>query len=329
MTDEPTNRRGLLKALLRTAGEALSEYTDAVNATTAPFEEAAAAMRREEEAPPPPPELEQVTPATRCLTVDELLALAAEEGLGGRGDALRALARATTLLTPTLGVGGDRSFVGRPADAVRADGTLVAVAEIELADPALEGGELAGAGRLVAMIVAPHGAPLPRCGRAHVRVEPETTVTEGAPGRAVHLSTALVLPRVWAAPVQALALDETEQAAYVRLRERVAEAQGVTVEDGDAEGVARHHALGYPTETSGAMPLACELAARGLDPDAPAADAPPDAAAAAERWRLLLQITQDERSGVTLGRGAGRLFFWIAADRLARRDFSEVWVLAR
>src|SRR5690349_6370754 len=241
MTDEPTNRRGLLKALLRTAGEALSEYTDAVSATTAPFEEAAAAMTRDEAAPPPPPELEQVAPATGSLTAGEFLELAAEEELGPRGDALLGLARATTLLTPTLGVGGDRSFVGRPTNVVRADGTLVAVAEIDLADPALVGGELAGAGRLVAMIAAPRGAPLPRCGRAHVRVERETTVPEGAtPGRAVHLSTVLALPRVWAAPVQALHLDETEQAAYVRLRERLADAQGTTVEDADAAGVAHH-----------------------------------------------------------------------------------------
>ena len=325
---EPTNRRGLLRALLQTAGEALGEFTDAVNAGTAPFEQAAAEQARAEAADEPPPELTQMAPVERSLTVADLLDLAAEEGLAGRADALRALARPSTLLVPSLGVGPDRPWIGRPPETARADGTLAAVAEIDLADPALAGGELAGAGRLVVMIPVPRGARIPPCSRAHVRVEPET-LAEGAPGRSVHLSTELTLPRVWAAPVQALELDDAEHAAYVRLRQRVAELQGVPVEDGDADGVARHHLLGYPTETSGTMPLACELASRGLHPDTPPTDVPEDAAAASERWRLLLQITQDERSGVPLGPGVARLFFWIAQDRLERQDFSEVWAIAR
>jgi uncharacterized protein YwqG len=77
------------------------------------------------------------------------------------------------------------------------------------------------------------------------------------------------------------------------------------------------------------MPVACELASRGVDPDTMASDIPPDAVAAAERWQLLLQLTQDVGSGVTLGGGVARLFLWIDRDRLARRDFSEVWAIAR
>jgi uncharacterized protein YwqG len=77
------------------------------------------------------------------------------------------------------------------------------------------------------------------------------------------------------------------------------------------------------------MPLACELASRGLDPDTPATDVPQDAVAASERWRLLLQVTEDRGSGVTLAPGVARLFFWIAEDRLERGDFSEVWAIAR
>jgi len=103
----------------------------------------------------------------------------------------------------------------------------------------------------------------------------------------------------------------------------------VPVEDGDAEGVARHHLLGYPTETSGSMPLECELASRDLDLDTPPHKVPPEVVAASERWRLLLQLTQDEPGGVVLGAGPERLFFWIAQDGLERGDFSEVWAIAR
>jgi Domain of unknown function (DUF1963) len=312
---------------MRSAGESFGkDLVDAVQAVQAPFEQVASEQAAEAALPPPP--LTQTAPVTGLLTMEELLELAAEEGLSDRREALRGLARSSTLLTSTFGTAADRTRIGRPAETARADGTLAAVADIDLADPALADGELSAGGRLLVLIAVPRGAPIPRFSRAHVRVEPEV-VTDWAPGLAVQLSTALTLPRVWSAPVQALELDDAEQAAYVRLRERAAERQGVTAEDGDAEGIARHHLLGYPTETTGTMPVACELASRGLDPDAAASDIPPDAVSASERWRLLLQLTQDEGSGVTLGAGVARLFLWIDRDRLERRDFSEVWAIAR
>ena len=156
-----------------------------------------------------------------------------------------------------------------------------------------------------------------------------TGLAGGAGGLPVALSTELTLPRVWAGAVQALGLDETEHEGYVRLREKVAELQGVTAEDGGAEGVARHHLLGYPTETTGTMPIACEYASRGLDTSTPPSEIPDDLVPAADRWRLLLQLTQDVRSGVTLGPGVARLYFWIAEDALERHDFSEVWAIGR
>jgi hypothetical protein len=327
---EPTNRRGLLRALMKSAGQALGEYTDAVNAGTAPFEKAAAEQAAAEAAAAaaPPPPLTQMAHVERTLTVAELDDLIAEEGLAQRRDALRALARPATRLTPSFGSSPNRSWIGRPADAQPADGTVAPVADIDLADPALAGGPLSGAGRLVVLIAVPEQAPIPRCSRAQVRVEPDPD-PERPRGRSVHLSTELTLPRVWSAPVQALGLGDAEHAAYVRLRERAAELQGVTADDGHAEGVAKHHLLGYPTETSGTMPFASELAARGLDPDTSPSDTPEDVAAASERWRLLLQVTQDEGSGVTLGPAVTRLYFWIDRERLERHDFSEVWAIAR
>jgi uncharacterized protein DUF1963 len=319
VADEPTNRRGLLKALVRSAGQALGEFTDAVNAG----QEAAERAAPPPEPPAPPPELSQMVAVSRTLTMAELDDLIAEEGLAERRDALRDLVRPATRLTSTLGAGPNR--IGRPIDSPPVDG-VAPVAEIDLADPALADGPLARAGRLRVAIEVPPDAPPAPCGRARVSIEPEPS---DAPGRSVHLSTELTLPRVWAARVQALALDDAEQAAYGRLRERVAELQGVTVEDGDAEGVARHHVLGYPTETSGTMPLTCELASRGLDPDMPPDEIPEDVIDDAERWRLLLQITQDLRSAIALGSGVERLYLWMAADGLERQDFQEVWAIAR
>ena len=257
-----------------------------------------------------------------------MLDLAAEEGLGHRADALRGLARAGTRLTPAAGDDPARSWIGRAAATAHTDGTVAAVADIDLADPALAGGPLPGSGRLIVHVIVPRRAPIGPCSRAQVRVEPDDA-SERLEARPVELSTEIMLPRVWAAPVTALMFVETEQTAYIRLRERVAELQGVPVEDGDAEGVARHHLLGYPTETSGSMPLECELASRGLDLDTPLHKVPQPVVAASERWRLLLQLTQDEDGGVVLGAGTERLFLWIAQDGLDRQDLSEVWALAR
>jgi len=327
---EPTNRRGFLRAFVRSAGEAIVEATGAVKAEldepVEPAEPVEGGAAPSAAAPPPP--LTQASPVERSLTVEDVLDLATEEGLADRADALRGLARAGTRLTPAAGDGPARSWIGRPEATAHADGTVAVVADIDLADPALAGGPLPGDGRLIVEVIVPRRAPIGPCSRAQVRVEPDdlSARLEGLP---VELSTEMMLPRVWAAPVTALMFAEPEQAAYIRLRERVAELQGVPVEDGDAEGVARHHLLGYPTETSGSMPLECELASRGLDLDTPLHQVPQPVVAASERWRLLLQLTQDEAGGVVLDAGSERLFLWIAQDGLDRQDLSEVWAIAR
>jgi hypothetical protein len=328
MGPEPTNRRGLLRALVQSAGQVFGDFTDAVNAG----QDAAERAMPPPEPPAPPPELTQMLPVRRTLTMAEFDDLVAEEGLEDRRDALRGLVRPATRLTPTLGAGPNRSWIGPPADPppaadpAAAGATLAPVAEIDLADEALADGPLAGTGRLRVLTETAADGPLEPCRRAQLSVLEEPGPS---PGRSVHLSTELTLPRVWAAPVQVLELDAREHAAYVRLRERLAEAQGVTGDDAEADTAAVHHVLGYPTETSGTMPLACELASRRLDPDMAPGDVPEDAAAAAERWRLLLQLTHDAASGVSLGDGVARLFLWIDRDRLDRRDFSEVWAIAR
>jgi uncharacterized protein DUF1963 len=327
---EPTNRRGFLRAFVRSAGEAFVEATDAVKGELDEPEAAPSSGSATDAAPPPPSAgpLTQAEPVAHTLTVDEVLDLAAEEGLAHRADAVRDLVRASTRLTPVAGDGPARSRIGRPAATADAEGPVATVADIDLADPALAAGPLPGSGRLVAQVVVPRRPPIPSFSRADVRVEPDDgTPRDEALG--VELSTELSLPRVWAAPVSALMFVEAEQNAYIRLRERVAELQGVQVEDGDAEGIARHHLLGYPTETTGTMPLECELAARNRDRDTPPHRLPPEVVAASTRWRLLLQLTQDVDRGVVLGAGPERLYLWIARDALEREDFSQVWAIAR
>jgi len=324
---DSTNRRGFLRALVRNAGEAIADV--------------AGATRDEQPEPPKPPErqpqpegavvasaaplLRQAPPVTRTLSLEEVLDLAAEEGLEARRDALRDLARTSTRLTPALEAPATSS-IGRAEATAHRDGTVATVADIDLTDPALPAGVLPDSGRLVVRIVVPRRAAVARCGRAQVSVAPGGAAPEGLP---VLLSTEVTFPRVWATPVQALGLDDDEHERYVRLRERVAELQGVPADDDGADGVARHHLLGYPTETSGAMPLMCELVARGLDPETSPAEVSAEVAGASARWRLLLQLTQAERSGVILGVGVTRLFLWISRDRLARHDLSEVWAIAR
>ena len=163
---EPTNRRGFLRAFVRSAGEALVEATGVVkDELDEPVEPDAAPT-----VPAPAPPLTQAPAVARSLTVEEVLALAAEEGLAHRADALRDLARASARLTPAAGDEPARSWIGRPAATAGADGTVAAVADIDLADPALAGGPLPGSGRLLVQVIVPRRAPIGPCSRAEARV---------------------------------------------------------------------------------------------------------------------------------------------------------------
>jgi uncharacterized protein YwqG len=43
-------------------------------------------------------------------------------------------------------------------------------------------------------------------------------------------------------------------------------------------------------------------------------------------WLLLLQLDSDDDADMMWG-DAGRLYFWINKNDLARRDFSKVWMI--
>ena len=149
--------------------------------------------------------------------------------------------------------------------------------------------------------------------------------------RSVELSAELQLPRVWSDAVQALGLDEAEHEGWQRLRQLVAERQGVEVHDGTHEFRVTHRLLGYPDERRGDMPLACELLARGhvLGDDPPrvhqcAAEAEPHTG----RWRLLLQLSVDDQLGWSWGGRRERLYVWIDEGDLANGDFAHVRAFA-
>src|SRR3954452_22077878 len=137
MGPEPTNRRGLLRALVQSAGQVFGDFTDAVNAG----QEAAERAMPAPEPPAPPPELTQMVPVPRTLTMAEFDDLVAQEGLADRRAAPRALVRPAPRLPPTLAAGPNRSWIGpradppvarADADAATAGETLAPVAEIDL-----------------------------------------------------------------------------------------------------------------------------------------------------------------------------------------------------
>jgi len=144
---------------------------------------------------------------------------------------------------------------------------------------------------------------------------------------AVHLSAELQLPRVWSESVQALELDGSEHQGWQRLREQLAERQGVLLHDETPDFQVLHRLFGYPDERRGDMPLACELLAQGhvLGTDPPRAH--PHASAVephAARWRLLLQLSIDDQLGWAWGGRRERLYVWIDRDDLAAGDFTRV-----
>jgi Domain of unknown function (DUF1963) len=176
---------------------------------------------------------------------------------------------------------------------------------------------------------APAGLDLRDAGATVVLHEPKHLARRGRPRgtRGIRLSAELSLPRAWTRVVSRLGLPLADAEAWEELRQELAVRQGTA--DGDAPGLLSVHRLaGYPDERHGLMPSACEAGARGIDLGSKPAYEHPMAGeleAASERWRLLFQLSLDGSFGWDWGAGRERLYVWIAADDLARADFSKVW----
>lgn len=291
-----SDRRGFLRSL---AGEMLRGRGRLVEAMAPEPADPAAAETLDAPAIEEPLAL----PSLRLVSSDELAALAIEAGLERRLSAVSALARRSIRLTAG---GAGRSRRGAPGDAC--------VLELDLADVA----EVAGGG-----LGLPQAGVL-RCVHAGghlVDVVVHEQNEDPGDGPAVALSAELTLPRVWAAPVQALGLDPAEEKAWEALRERLAELQGVELPTRTPQRLDR--VLGWPEDRIGDMPLSCELVSRGHDLGGEPAGLHPHATeceGAAARWRLAVQLVLQPD---------GRLFVWVPSEGLAEGDLSAALAVIR
>jgi hypothetical protein len=254
----------------------------------------------------PEPRLEAKAPS-RCASIEDLCALAADSSLAHREDALRALAVKSIRLTPDPVDGADGWLAGA-ADSSDGEGEVL-VAQIALSSGALADTPLARPGWLRLYAAQPDSASeqsdgLVR-GRAVVAELPEDAPADARP---IATTAELTLPRVWSALVTDLSLDPTERQAYTEVRRRLSEAQGVEHDGDGGSGIAYHRLLGYPNETSGVMPAACAVAA-GTDPEH-----------AHREWRLLAQISSARRE---------RLYLWTRSAAIASGELEPVVAFRR
>ena len=95
-------------------------------------------------------------------------------------------------------------------------------------------------------------------------------------------------------------------------------------------GLPRHQIGGYPSpEQSDQMELECQLVTSGIYCGDASGYQDPRAEGlrpGAKDWRLLLQLDSDDEVKMMWG-DAGRLYFWIRAQDLEKRDFTNVWMV--
>lgn len=343
---EANDRRSFLKLMVSRAAENAREAHVALGPLSplhrretlgsAPLRPDPPSPSADQVSPRPPPSVPAAAVA-RTADIEELMALADELGLGRRSDVIRSLAVGSVRLTHVDRNDPSRRhsrFGGRPDLPLSATWPtwrgerLPFVMQLDLAEPALlEHTGLPDSGLLLVFAertgeatgLHPSHTPSVRT----VVVDPPAA-HEGEPrqsGLPIRLSTELSLPRAWSAAVQSLDLDEDELTAWESLRTTLAHRQGIQLADAGPEPPpALHRLFGFADETTGAMPLACELMAAGHDvsdgypamhPQARASEA------GAARWRLLLQLSPDPDLGWSWGTEACRLYIWVDRDDLA------------
>ena len=127
-----------------------------------------------------------------------------------------------------------------------------------------------------------------------------------------------------------LAFDPEDTELWDELREQLAAAQGVELEERTIGYRALHRLLGHPDAFAADMDFDAQLVSHGVDLDAePYARAlHADLEACAADWRLLFQLSNDDDLGVDLGT-ANRLFVWVRRDDLAARRFDRIHAFIR
>ena len=293
---------------------------------------------------PPPVGVQRTEPSgptSRSASIDEMLAIAAELGLGPRAAELRRLAVSSVRLTQTTEVGGVSFAGGEPP--------IPATIEV----PELEGRPA----RFVALLDLPEG------GRRWVfRGDPGTVdpgpggagdtassrpaaLFETAADRAshgpiapppgavsLHASPELVLPRPWSMVVAPLRLSRAEQETWQELRSRLAAVQGVPLGEKAPPHAAIHRIGGYPDERRGDMPLTCELRLLGVDLEGSPPATHPLAASLeneAGNWRLLAQLAADDDLGWSWGPKRRRLYVWGHLPDPGAAEYDSVQVIVQ
>ncbi len=318
MSEEPVDRRGLLRDMLRQAKDMVVPAILAEN-------------------PAPASGKRPVLPV-QAATAEQLRAAATELGLGERADAICRLARRSLRLAAApLEGAGDVAF-GGPA-LMSQDGPwpawqgrpLTLLAQVETGEPL---GRLLffydAVGRPTGCLAAHRGsACVLRAGDAPLSLREGSAMPATAvPGV---LAPELVIPRVFSEAVEALGLTRAEQGAWQALREELAGIQGAELADRPGAGfTTAHRVFGYPDTADTEMGLTCELAAAGEDVIEGRAGVHPRAAelvGRAGRWELLAQLSWDAK--LSWPWAAQRIYYWIDRDALAGGELGEVWALAR
>jgi hypothetical protein len=331
------DRRRFFKELLREVAGVAQELNSALRAEDEP----------EDWRPPPPV---AARPATERVGGESLLALCRDAGLEHRAEDVQRTARASIRLTRAA-ADGDR--IGR----TRLGGSPDLPRGFEW--PARDGRELGFLGQmnLADIAAVDPEAPLPReglllffydLGRRPRGVHPadrgscrvvfiaDLSALEADESRAPHLravtielSRELQLPGAWSLHGEALQLTYDESTTWDELRERLAAAQGVELEDTSPDRLALHRLLGYHEEFGREVELDCELAARGVDPDDDSSyyELRGDHEAQARGWRLLLQLSADEALGTP--DEFDRLYVCIREDELRAGRFDGLWAILR
>ncbi len=323
MTDrlqpEMSTRRGLLRALARSAKRHTREGANALGprglqGLLNPEEGLSEADPSLGGAATRPPRHPARRPE-RTATLDELLAVAHEEGLAHRDNDLRCLAMRSLRMTPADPANADAWILTN--EAWIAAGDEVPLALINLTGTTAPTCELPPQGWLALFVEA--GAVGSDVLPAHgVILDLPAAIPDTA--EPVGLSPELVLPRRWHETVQALELDDTEAAAYERVRGCLQLLQGTESDDDGGSGIAYHRLLGYPNETTGSMPASCIRAVRTWSPAGePASDLNHRALPSSE-WRLLTQISIGEQR---------RAYVWIRRTDLSAGEFGELCAFVR
>lgn len=346
---ERADRRSFFLHLVREAAEVAREVREAIRSEIEPELVTEGLWETGGEDPwytePPEP----APPAARTADLDELQALCREARLGRRWPSIRELARTSIRLTRADEGGRSRlggapslpgamewpSFQGRPL-AFLGQVDLAQVAALDPASPLPRHGLLLFFYDLEGSPSGLEPAHRGSCRVVHVPAEADGSPASPAgpllPECPLRLSAELCLPRSWSLPAEALDLDSEEALAWDSLREKLALAQGVELEELAPRWLSLHRLLGYPDELGGDMEVHCHQAWIGMGPDEEARDLPGEGEedplrAAALQWKLLLQLSDDERLGSPFGQGFGRLFFWVREEDLRRQRFDGAWAI--